>query len=253
MELISEVIKIASNAGETILEWYAKDNIPQKNKSDNSPLTMADEDANRVIINGLRQISALPVITEESLVDFSTRKHWGDFWLVDPLDGTKNFINRDGQFTVNIALISEGSPILGVVYAPALNLNYAAEKNGGAELNGQKIYHTKINKEPVAAVSAMHGSDETSIVLKKAGITKVKPLGSALKLCKIAEGEIDIYPRLGTTCEWDIAAGHLVATEGGGKIIDLKTLKEPQYNKPNVENNYFIAAHRELDLTPFIS
>lgn len=253
MDLISKVIKISVNAGETILEWYVKDTVPQKNKSDDSPLTMADEDANRVIIDGLKRISDLPIISEESLVDFEVRQHWGDFWLVDPLDGTKNFINKDGQFTVNIALISKGAPILGVVYAPALNLNYAAEKGSGAELNGKKIYHSVINKEPIAAVSAMHGSDETSLALKKAGITKVKPIGSALKLCKLAEGEIDIYPRLGTTCEWDIAAGHLVATEGGGKIIDLKTLKEPLYNKPNVENNYFIAAHRELDLTPFLS
>jgi 3'(2'), 5'-bisphosphate nucleotidase len=253
MDLLPKVIKISLNAGETILEWYGKDHVPQKNKSDNSPLTMADEDANRVIINGLHEISDLPILSEESLVDYEVRKHWGDFWLVDPLDGTKNFLNKDGQFTVNIALISKGAPILGVVYAPALKLNYTAVKGSGAELNGKKIYHSILNREPVAAVSAMHGSDETSIALKKAGITKVQPLGSALKLCKIAEGEIDIYPRLGTTCEWDIAAGHLVATEGGGKIIDLKTLKEPMYNKPNVENNHFIAAHRDLDLTPFLN
>jgi 3'(2'), 5'-bisphosphate nucleotidase len=253
MTSATEIKKIAQEAGTAIMGWYAKDSIPVKNKADQSPVTHADEDANQVIITGLKKISSLPILTEESLVDYAFRRTWGDFWLVDPLDGTKNFLNKDGQFTVNIARISNGSPILGVVYVPALNLMYSAEKNKGATLNDKTIYHKAPNAELVAAVSAMHGSDQTAVALSKAGITKVKPLGSALKLCKIAEGEVDIYPRLGTTCEWDIAAGQLVATEGGGKIIDLKTKKEPAYNKENLENNFFVAAHRDLDLTPFFS
>lgn len=248
-----EIKKIAEDAGSAIMQWYAKDSIPVKSKADQSPVTHADEDANQVIIAGIKHISSLPILTEESLVGYEDRRSWSQFWLVDPLDGTKNFLNKDGQFTVNIALISNGSPILGIVYVPALNLMYSAEKGKGSELNGKPIYHKTPNAELVAAVSAMHGSDETSLALSKAGITKVKPLGSALKLCKIAEGEVDIYPRLGTTCEWDIAAGQLVATEGGGKIIDLTTRREPTYNKENLENNHFIAAHRDLDLTAFLS
>ncbi len=249
----TKIAEIAARAGEIILDWYAKPIIPQKTKSDDSPLTHADEDANRIIIAGLKEISSLPIVTEESLVDYSVRKSWGDFWIVDPLDGTRNFLSKDGQFTVNIALISGGMPIMGVVLAPALNLSYVAERGQGAFLNGTKIFHQTLRKNPIAAVSAKHGSDETFEVLKKAGITEVKPLGSALKLCKLAEGEVDIYPRLGTTCEWDIAPGHLVATEGGCKIIDLKTRVEPIYNKPSLENNYFIAYHRDMDISTFLN
>jgi len=250
--LLSEVREISLSAGEVILDWYKTESIPQVKKTDDSPLTKADEEANALILDSLKKISSYPIISEESLVDFEIRQTWETFWLVDPLDGTKNFLNKDGEFTVNIALIKDSKPILGVVYAPALNLLYSAIKDRGAELNGSPIYHKKMNSEVIAAVSSMHGSDETTGFLNKAGIRKVKPIGSALKLCKLAEGEIDIYPRLGPTSEWDIAAGHLIATEGGGKIIDLKTLSEPAYNKPSVLNNFFIAAHRDFDLAGLI-
>ena len=247
--LINLVEQIAFDAGKVILSFYEATNIPQVNKSDNSPLTKADEDANTLIIKRLNEISSIPVASEERLVDFKVRETWPKFWLIDPLDGTKNFLAKDGEFTVNIALIEHNRPVLGVVYAPALSAMYSAELGKGATLNGKKIFHHRINSEPTAAVSSMHGSDETTKFLTKAKINKIKPIGSALKLCKLAEGEIDIYPRLGPTSEWDIAAGHLIATEGGGKIIDLKTLAEPIYNKPSVLNNFFIAAHRDFDLT----
>jgi 3'(2'), 5'-bisphosphate nucleotidase len=250
--LLSEVNEISLSAGEVILNWYKFESIPHIKKTDDSPLTKADEEANDLILKSLKKTSSYPVVSEESLVDFKIRQNWGTFWLVDPLDGTKNFLNKDGEFTVNIALINDGKPILGVVYAPALNLLYSAIKEKGAKLNGCSIYNKSLRSEPIAAVSSMHGSDETTEFLSKAGINKVKPIGSALKLCKLAEGEVDIYPRFGPTSEWDIAAGHLIAAEGGGKIIDLKTLTEPVYNKPSVLNNFFIAAHRDFDLTGLI-
>ena len=148
-------------------------------------------------------------------------------------------------------MIENGTPILGVVFAPALELCYSAKLNKGAFLNGKKIFNDSKRPSLIAATSSKHGNDETSDFLKKAKIADVRPYGSSLKLCKLAEGEIDIYPRLGTTCEWDIAAGHIIATEGGTKIIDLVTKEPLKYNKENLENNHFIAYRSDLDIKKF--
>ncbi|MDZ4787261.1 MAG: 3'(2'),5'-bisphosphate nucleotidase CysQ [bacterium] len=249
--MLENIITIAHLAGKTILKWYEKAEVPTKIKADCSPLTLADEDANKVILEGLSGLSYYPIISEEALVEHDVRKYWDTFWLVDPLDGTKNFIAKDGQFTVNIALIKRDRPILSVIYAPVLNLCYSAELGKGAFLNGNKIQVNNDRKELIAAMSGFHSSDQTAKILKEMGVNTIKSWGSSLKLCKIAEGEIDIYPRLGDTCEWDIAAGHLILTEAGGSIRDLKTKKEPLYNKLSLLNNNFVATRGNLDISKF--
>lgn len=251
--MINRIAEIAQLAGKKILYWYERSDIPVKAKEDHSPLTQADEDANAIIIKSLSEDYEYPILTEESLIDFEIRKDWSLFWLVDPLDGTKNFMAKDGQFTVNIALIKDGAPILGVVLAPALNLCYTAELNKGAFLNGKKIYNNSSRTDLIAATSSKHGSDETTSYLQALNITQIKPFGSSLKLCKLADGEIDIYPRLGTTCEWDIAAGQIIATEGGAKIFDVTTKNAPLYNKPDLRNNHFVAIRGNLTPELFFS
>jgi 3'(2'), 5'-bisphosphate nucleotidase len=222
-------------------------------KADNSPLTKADLAAHAILEPGLLGlIAGVPVLSEEGkLPAWETRRQWQRYWIIDPLDGTKEFIKRNGEFTVNIALIENGEPVLGVVHVPALNISYSGVKGLGAvkyEKDVQTILRTRSmnarNGEPVAVVaSRSHGADAVDALLEKigehVGEIALKNMGSSLKLCLVAEGAADIYPRLALTSEWDTAAAQAVVEAAGGCVLTDK-LAVMRYNtKDDILNPFF--------------
>jgi len=235
---IQDIVTIVKEAGKAIMQVYKQD-FEVEYKQDNSPLTLADKKANDIIENGLNQLSVnIPILSEEgSDIPYEDRKHWEYFWLVDPLDGTKEFVKKNGEFTVNIALIHKDTPVLGVVYAPALDICYWAKQDEGAFKDGQKLpLKTKeqCNTYKIV-VSRSHMSDDTQAFIDAIDTNKEKELisiGSSLKICLIAEGESDIYPRLGLTMEWDTGAAHAIIKESG-KSIQSYTTPQFLYNKKN--------------------
>jgi 3'(2'), 5'-bisphosphate nucleotidase len=244
---ISSVILIAKKAGNAILEIFNENTLDMRLKSDNSPVTNADILANQIIIDGLGSISDLPILTEESLIDYEQRKGWQEYWLVDPLDGTKNFIAKKGDFTVNIALIKKQQPIFGVVYLPINGDIYFAKKGSGAFKNYEPIFNDSTRKNLIGATSVFHETSKMSDFFKEHKISKIMSYGSSLKICKLAEGMIDVYPRLNGTKEWDTAASDVIASEAGCKLIDVQTNKPLVYNKPCLKNNHFIASRKDLN------
>jgi len=250
--MIQELMNIVEVAGKEVLNIYeyADLSIQTKDDKEKSPLTDADLKSNEIIMRGLARISNYPIVTEESVVPpYEERRYWEKFWLVDPLDGTKNFIAKDGEFTINIALIEKAKPILGIVYAPALKGMYWGQEGKGAFKNGKRIRNDSKRTELIGAESRFHSTPEDRAFFQKHNIKVVKTYGAALKICKLAEGEIDVYPRFNGTKEWDTAAAHCIAKEAGCKIIDTKTGKEITYNKEDLENNYFIASRTDLDFS----
>ncbi len=251
-EMLNEVTLIARAAGEAIMEVY-RGHIEVERKEDNSPLTVADLAANHVIQSNLKKLSPeLPIISEESAsIDYGIRSSWRRYWLVDPLDGTREFIKRNDEFTVNIALIEEGRPVLGVVYAPALGLMYSASAEAGA-IKQQGTSAPKVIRartlhatNPVIAGSRSHAGEKMESFLQQVesrlGPPKLLSLGSSLKICLVAEGEADVYPRLGPTSEWDTAAAQAVLECAGGSIVDREG-KVLRYNtKASLLNPEFFA------------
>jgi len=250
---ILKIIDIAKKAGDEIMVIYAQD-FSVELKGDNSPLTMADQRSNAIIINALKALHPdIPIISEETKVmAYEERKNWNEYWLVDPLDGTKEFIKKNGEFTVNIALMSNGEPVLGVVYAPAKNLMWYGMKGEGSFIvneDGSKRALTKganwrdLQKVNVVG-SRSHMSEETMQFvegLKKEGKeVDFVSSGSSLKFCLVAEGKADVYPRFAPTMEWDTAAGHAVVAIAGGKVLNWETKQPLQYNKENLLNPFFI-------------
>ena len=245
---IQDIVTIAKEAGDAIMQVYKQD-FEVEYKQDNSPLTLADKKANDIIETGLNQLSVnLPILSEEGNdIPYQNRKHWEYFWLVDPLDGTKEFIKKNDEFTVNIALIHKDTPVLGVVYAPALDTCYWAKQGKGAFKDGQKLpLKTKEQRNTYKIVaSRSHMSDDTQAFIDTIDINKEKELvsiGSSLKICLVAEGEADVYPRLGPTMEWDTGAAHAVAREAGFNIKRHNNLTSNQhlYNKDNLLNDWFV-------------
>lgn len=236
---------IAREAGNAILEYYAGD-AQMTAKSDGSPLTLADTAAEAVILDALRDWNAeIPVISEETAAaPYEERRHWQSFWLVDPLDGTKEFLNRNGEFTVNIALVQNGEPVLGVVYAPALDLMYTGGKGLGSwkVAGGQPGVRIAHESPPtggpfVVIESRSHGSPELEEYLRTIDVARRVQLGSSLKFCKVAEGAADLYPRLGPTMEWDVAAGDCVYRNAS---IHGEHASPLTYNKPDLRNGPFV-------------
>ena len=228
---------------------------------DQSPLTKADIKSNEIIINDLQKIG-IPIISEESAqIPFSERKNWTQFWLVDPLDGTKEFLNRNGEFTVNIALIDNQEPILGVIFLPAKGILYFAHNEIGAykieniisgdfslaELidKSTKIHSSNSFETYTIVASRSHSNKETENFIEAQrvihGNISLISKGSSLKFCMIAEGIANVYPRYGTTMEWDIAAGHAIINASGGKVCQIDG-EEIQYNKEDLRNPFFIAS-----------
>lgn len=239
---INEIKNIALKAGKAIMQVYERD-FEIYEKEDKSPLSEADLLSNTIICDSLAKFN-LPILSEEnSIISFEQRKNWEYFFLVDPLDGTKEFIKRNGEFTVNIALIHKQSPVLGVVYAPALNLMYSAKKGEGAFKNDE-LLPLALNKDTYKIVaSKSHMSDETKDFIDKLEVDKKKELismGSSLKLCLVASDEADIYPRLAPTMEWDTAAADAIVREAKKMSYDFYSKKPLLYNKENLKNPYFV-------------
>ena len=244
--LLEEVMAITRDAGALIMKIYRCD-FEVRGKQDASPVTEADEKAERLILERLGALpSQFPVVSEEAAAAGYVPEMGQCFWLVDPLDGTKEFINRNGEFTVNIALIENGTPVLGVVFAPALDRMYAGALGLGAwlEVQGrrQAIECRSIPEDGLDVVaSRSHGdADALDQFLNGRLVRSLKSAGSSLKICLIAEGEADLYPRLGRTMEWDIAAGHAVLAAAGGQIHALNG-DVLSYGKRDLSNPHFYA------------
>lgn len=244
--VLPDVIKVADEASERVLHIYQSD-FKVSFKDDDSPITAADVASHEVIVRGLRTISHdIPILSEEGdALSWEERKHWRRFWLIDPIDGTKDFTQRTGEFTVNIALIENGEPVLGVVTAPALKEAFWGAKGQGAYKRDRTGAVRRIGVSGPRGVqrvvaSKNHLNDETRAYLERLGAHELVQAGSSLKFCRIAEGRADIYPRLGPTSEWDTAAAHAVLVAAGGKVTQLGG--EPLlYGKEDVLNPYFIA------------
>ncbi len=249
--LLEGVIDLARRAGEVVMAVYATD-FAVRGKEDASPVTEADERAEAVIVPGLeRLLPGVVLVAEEGVAARGAPTVGERFWLVDPLDGTREFVNRNGEFTVNIALIEDGVPVLGVVFAPALGRLYAGSARGGAfveDVNGRRPIACR--EQPSAGltvVSSRSHADEAALSAFLVGreVASITRSGSSLKLCLIAAGEADVYPRLGRTMEWDIAAGQAVVLAAGGVVCRLDGAPL-RYGKPGFENPHFFAAGRPL-------
>ena len=253
-DLLSSMMAISREAGAAIMNIYGEDDFGVDLKDDNSPLTRADLAAHRIIVNGLEKLAPdIPILSEESEdIDYDIRSKWKRYFLVDPLDGTKEFINRNGEFTVNIALINDGIPVIGVVFVPVEDILYVGTQIDGPRayliISGQtrQIKSRAVDpRQPLNLVaSRRHGGEAmTSFV---ANLTPHFPqiettnMGSSLKLCLIASGEADIYPRLAPTSEWDTAAAQAVVEAAGGAVLDL-SLQPLRYNmKADILNPHFL-------------
>ena len=244
--MVKKLEFIARDAGQDILKYYDVSAMGINIKSDGSYITNADLGAENIIVSMLKKNFPYPIVTEETPCAYSKRKNWDKYWLVDPLDGTQDFIEKNDEFTVNIALIQNNQPILGVVFAPALDLLYTGQINKGSYKNGKRIYNRSKRKKLIGADSRHNSSDKTKAFLKKFNINKVIRAGSALKLCYLAEGKIDVYPRFNGTKEWDTAASHIICKEAGCKIVDIETNHELSYNKKQIRNNFFIGSRSDL-------
>lgn len=253
-----ELIQISIEAGQEIMKIYVKD-FNVELKADESPLTEADKAANSVIVNALKDLYPnIPIISEENkLLEYEERKDWEWCWLVDPLDGTKEFIKKNGEFTVNIALIHQQTIVAGVVFVPATNKVFYAIKGQGAFLieNGsdpQLLRIRPLAEDGILKVvgSRSHNSkevDEYVAELRKSySEIEFVAAGSSLKFCLIAEGKADVYPRLAPTMEWDTGAGQIVASEAGAEVLRFPEMTPLDYNKENLLNPHFIVLHPEL-------
>ncbi len=243
-----DIIDLAKQAGVAIMEIYQKD-FAVYDKSDASPLTEADLAAHHILVEGLERLTNYPVLSEESSEEIKKKRlNWEQYWLIDPLDGTKEFVKKNGEFTVNVAFIDNGKPTFGVVYAPALDTLYVGEVGKGAQKqtgNGA-LEAISVREKPAKASdyvivgSRSHQSDEFKAFIADYPDADIVSMGSSLKLCLVAEGKADIYPRLGLTCEWDTGAAHAVVEAAGGEVLHAETGKPLQYNKEDLLNPFFI-------------
>jgi 3'(2'), 5'-bisphosphate nucleotidase len=240
-------VQLAQDAGAAILQVYARD-FAVEFKDDDSPLTQADLASHRIIVDGLRALApAVPILSEEDAdIPWEVRRTWTRHWLVDPLDGTREFVKKNGEFTVNIALIEDGVPVLGVVFAPVFDYLLHAERGVGAFLRtgGEDI--AVLTRRPATsplrvAASRSHLDPRTAAALERMGDTEKHGLGSSLKFCRIAEGRIDVYPRFGPTSEWDTAAAQCVLEAAGGVVLRLDGEPLDYGRKENILNPDFIA------------
>ncbi|MBQ4839237.1 MULTISPECIES: 3'(2'),5'-bisphosphate nucleotidase CysQ [Pseudoalteromonas] len=248
-DLLEELVELARLAGDEIMQIYAKD-FAIEFKNDDSPVTEADLAANRVITAGLQRLTPeIPILSEESAdISWQERQTWQRYWLVDPIDGTKEFIKKNGEFTVNIALIEQGTPTMGVVYAPALNICYLAAQSIGAfrECDEARIELKVTQKAQQGTIkvvgSRSHPSPELADYLAQFDDVEMVPKGSSLKLCLVAEGEADVYPRLGPTSEWDTGAGHAVAKIAGATVTQIDGSPLTYNQKESYLNPYFVVS-----------
>lgn len=251
-DLLSAVIQLAHEAGIAIMQIY-RSNFAVKHKDDHSPLTEADLAAQWVISQGLQSLCPeLPLISEEcELAPYTERKQWQRYWLVDPLDGTREFVKRNNEFSINIALIDHEQPVLGVVYAPALDLCYYASSGQGAYKQQGDMPPQRIHARPLdlgnitIAASRAHPGQKIQAMLghisRQHGAPQIINMGSSLKICMVAEGKADMYPRLGLTAEWDTAAAQCILEAAGGMLVDRHGLRLYYNRKDTILNPEFFA------------
>lgn len=243
---VSGICAIAREAGDAIMAVYQRGGTVQA-KSDNSPLTEADLASHRILTRGLAALAPdIPVVSEEDEASHPHRRPDRTFWLIDPLDGTKEFLARNGEFTVNIALVTDSHPVLGIVFAPALDLLYWNESGGGAFRADDSGVHPirvagPVHGRPTRVVaSKSHLDDRTRAFIDALGPHELVQAGSSLKFCRVAEGSADVYPRLAPTCEWDTAAAQAVLEAAGGSVRTLDGIRLA-YGKPDILNPFFVA------------
>lgn len=243
---LPELERLAREAGALILEVYAQD-FAVRGKADASPVTEADERAEACIVAGLRALApGVPVVAEEAVSRGECPRAGERFWLVDPLDGTREFVSRNGEFTVNIALIEHGAPVLGVVHVPVRDTLYAGAVGQGAWVEEQgrreRISCTRTPRQGLRVASSRSHGDDAALTAWLAGraVASHVPAGSSLKFGLLAQGAADVYPRFGRTMEWDTAAGHAVLRAAGGEVFDLAG-QPLRYGKPGFENPHFVA------------
>lgn len=246
--LLDLALEAAQSASKEILKVYNSNDFKTEAKDDKSPLTLADRKAHQAIVSIL-QSSNLPILSEEGKNEpYEERKNWNAFWMVDPLDGTKEFIKRNGEFTVNIALIEKQTPILGVVVVPVTGQVYYAAKGIGAFLNDDNKITTLVKRDSIdlkqnglrVVASRSHMNEETQRFIEDLKNPQLVSSGSSLKFMLLASGKADVYPRFAPTMEWDTAAAHAVVNEVGLKVLQQNTTTELQYNKPDLLNPNFI-------------
>lgn len=247
------VLQIAREAGDKILEFYGNKSLDVGTKEDESPVTEADIASNKIITSGLTSHFSYPVVSEEKTVSFEQRKNFQRYWLVDPLDGTKDFLARDDEFCINIALMQDNQPVFAVIYVPVSGVAYIAAKGQGAfrvEQNGGEfqLKNTRSDEDLVAASSRYHSPKEVEKFCKENNIKEIFPCGSAIKFCRLAEGLVDVYPRLSSCSEWDMAAGHLILKEANCTIREISSKAEPRYNKKSLRMEPFVAWRQGLNL-----
>ncbi len=261
---LKELLNTAINAGKATLKYY-NTSLEIITKDDKSPLTQADLESNRVI-NEYLLTTGIPILSEENKIsDYSERKSWKQLWVVDPLDGTKEFINSRQEFTINIALVRENEPIFGVIYTPVMKELFWGIKGVGAfkiddidtlfnsedEINSlaKRLPVFEIKDELVVVASKSHLNEETKQIIssleKENDSVTSKSFGSSLKFCRLAEGQAHIYPRMGPTMEWDTAAGHAIAVAAECIVLKYPEKTPLVYNKENTLNPYFIAVHKD--------
>lgn len=256
--LVEPLLQIARMAGEEIMAIYNAEEIGERLKADQSPVTLADLAAHNSIAPALKQLADWPVVSEEDEASLALRTTASRFWLIDPLDGTKKFIAKNGEFTVNIALIDQGRSVLGVVYAPVLDLLYWGGPALGAYrrqvscTQAIRVAHNdseQTQTQPCRVVaSKSHLNEQTENFIEQLDSVSLIQAGSSLKFCRVAEGAADIYPRLAPTCEWDTAA-QAVLEGAGGVVLDFNSLMPLCYGKPEVLNPSFVAT-RDFELIP---
>lgn len=259
--LMSAMRRLSIDAGAVIMEVYERDDMGVREKEDSSPVTEADEAADRVISDGLAaEFPDIPLVTEEQSATHNLSER--TFLIVDPLDGTKEFVKRRGDFTVNIALVEDGVPTLGVVYAPAKKRMFLTKPSGGAvEEMGEFDRNTQGEMRPInvsspdnaalrVVASKSHRDQATDDYIARYKVDDMVSAGSSLKFCLVAAGEADFYPRLGPTMEWDTAAGHAVLSAAGGQVLEKETHAPLAYGKDSFRNPFFLALAPGVDLVP---
>jgi 3'(2'), 5'-bisphosphate nucleotidase len=247
--LLPHIVSLAHQAGDAVMKVYSQAEVVTTYKDFDSPLTCADTDSHNVIVEDLRAFTpTVPVLSEESkAVPYDARREWRTFWLIDPLDGTKEFIQRNGEFTVNIALVKNSRPILGVVHAPAMDVTYFAAQGVGAfkQVARTRTHPIAVGDRPSerlkVVVSRSHPNTALEALLDRIGPHECIGMGSSLKICLVAEGAADLYPRLGPTMEWDTAAAHCIIETAGGRITDISG-RALEYNKSDMHNPDFVVS-----------
>lgn len=256
-KLLHTAIEAALKAGQKVLEVYHSDDFEIELKDDNSPLTRADKASHTVIESELRRTN-IPILSEEGkAIPYEERVNWKQLWIVDPIDGTKEFIKRNGEFTVNIALVQDHAVELGVIYAPDLDTLYYGDENGSFRIEKASVNWINSKNATANALPLSSNTDEYVVVASKSHLTpetqnyidslsdkhsRIATIskGSSLKLCLVAEGSADCYPRFAPTMEWDIAAGHAICKYANCSLIDLKSMEEMRYNRKELLNNWFL-------------